>query len=77
MPVITVSPTGLVCDDATQIELPFTIVSGAPDTYDLALGTTHYAGSVSGSDLVFTLTSAPTAGDYTAVVTASTTGSDC
>jgi len=77
MPVITVSPIDIVCNDETQITLPFKVVSGKPDTYDLALGTNHYAGTASGSNLIFTLTTAPDAGDYTAVVTASTSSTDC
>jgi hypothetical protein len=77
MPVITVSPIGIVCDDETEIAMPLKVVSGSPDTYDIAIGTTHYAGTVSGTNLTFTLTPALAAGDYNVVVTASTSGTDC
>ena len=77
IPVITIAPIDIVCDDEATIDMPFTIVSGNPDTYDLAIGTTHYTGTVSGSDISFALTSQLAAGDYTGVVTAGSSLSDC
>jgi len=76
LPRITVGTVTMVCDSANDIRIPFTVSTGAPDTYDIAVDGVHYAGTVSGSDIVFSPTTM-TAGDYTATLTVSETGLDC
>ena len=76
LPRITVGTVTMVCDSANDIRIPFTVSAGTPDTYDIAVDGVHYAGTVSGSDIVFSPTTM-TAGDYTATLTVSETGLDC
>ena len=75
-PKITIGTMALTCDSASEIRIPFTVTGGAPDTYDIAVDGAHYAGAVDGSDIVFTLATM-TAGDYSAVVTVGTAGTNC
>lgn len=76
LPRITVGTVSMVCDSASEVRIPFTVSTGTPDTYDIAVDGVHYTGTVSGSDLVFSPTKM-VAGDYTATVTVSETGLDC
>ena len=76
-PQISVGTTAVTCDDQSTIAIPFTVISGTPDSIDIAVGTNHYSGSISGSDIVFTRAAELVAGDYTATVTVGTKGSTC
>lgn len=76
-PQISVGTTAVTCDDQSTISIPFTVVSGTPDSIDIAVGTNHYSGSISGSDIVFTRAAELVAGDYTATITVGTKGSTC
>lgn len=76
-PQISVGTTAVTCDDQSTIAIPFTVISGTPDSIDIAVGTNHYSGSISGSDIVFTRAAELIAGDYTATVTVGTKGSTC
>ena len=76
-PQISVGTTAVTCDDQSTIAIPFTVISGTPDSIDIAVGTNHYSGSISGSDIVFTRTAELVAGDYTATITVGTKGSTC
>ena len=76
LPRITVGTVSMVCDSASEVRIPFTVSTGTPDTYDIAVDGVHYAGKVIGSDLVFSPTSM-VAGDYTATLTVSETGLGC
>ncbi len=76
LPRITVGTVSMVCDSANEVRIPYTVTTGSPDTYDIAVDGSHYAGTVSGSDLVFSPTTM-VAGDYTATLTVSETGMDC
>lgn len=76
LPRITVGTVSMVCDSASEVRIPFTVSTGTPDTYDIAVDGVHYAGKVIGSDLVFSPTTM-VAGDYTATLTVSETGLDC
>lgn len=76
-PQISVGTTAVTCDDQSTIAIPFTVVSGTPDSIDIAVGTNHYSGSISGSDIVFTRAAELVAGDYTATITVGTKGSTC
>ena len=76
LPRINVGTVSMVCDSANEVRIPFTVTTGSPDTYDIAVDGSHYAGTVSGSDLVFSPTTM-VAGDYTATLTVSETGMDC
>lgn len=66
----------MTCDDANEIRVPFTITNGNPDQFDVNVDGNHYAGTIDGTDIVFTLTSM-TAGDYSAIVTVGEAGSAC
>ena len=76
LPRITVGTVSMVCDSASEVRIPFTVSTGTPDTYDIAVDGVHYAGKVIGSDLVFSPTTM-VAGDYTATLTVSETGLGC
>lgn len=76
VPALTLGTVDRVCDDATDIHIPFTITRGNPDTYDVEVGGTHYVGTAVGSNIVFT-PSTMIPGDYTATVTVSQAGSPC
>ena len=76
-PQISVGTTAVTCDDQSTIAIPFTVISGTPDSIDIAVGTNHYSGSISGSDIVFTRAAELEAGDYTATITVGTKGSTC
>lgn len=76
-PQISVGTTAVTCDDQSTIAIPFTVVSGMPDSIDIAIGTNHYTGSIVGTDIVFTRAAELIAGDYTATVTVGTKGSTC
>ncbi len=76
-PQISVGTTAVTCDDQSTIAIPVTVISGTPDSIDIAVGTNHYSGSISGSDIVFTRTAELVAGDYTATITVGTKGSTC
>lgn len=76
-PQISVGTTAVTCDDQSTIAIPFTVISGTPDSIDIAVGTNHYSGSISGSDIVFTRAAELVAGDYTATITVGTKGSTC
>jgi hypothetical protein len=76
-PAITIGTTDRICDDEANITLPFTVTNGDPDTFDIAIGTNHYTGSVVGTDIVFVRTAELVAGDYTATITAGKSGLDC
>lgn len=77
LPEITVAPMAMTCDDEANILIPFTVVSGAPDIFDIAVGSNHYTGTVVGSDISFTRATELVAGDYTATVTVGETGINC
>ena len=76
-PTITIQPMDMFCDDVTNILIPFKVTAGNPDVFDIAIGTNHYTGTVVGSDISFTRGAELVAGDYTATVTASESGTDC
>lgn len=77
LPEITVAPMAMTCDDEANILIPFNVVSGNPDIFDIAVGSNHYTGTVVGSDISFTRASELVAGDYTATVTVGETGINC
>lgn len=76
VPRITVGTVEMTCDEANEVRVPFTVTGGNPDTYDIAIDGNHYAGTVDGTDIVFTLTTM-TPGDYAATVTVSETSGEC
>lgn len=75
LPRITIGTVAMTCDDANEIRIPFTLTAGSPDTYDIAVDGNHFAGTVDGSDLVFSPTMTP--GNYNATVTVSDAASGC
>ncbi len=77
IPAITIAPMAMTCDDEANILMPFTVVSGEPDSYDIVINGNHYAGTVSGTDISFTRTTELEAGDYSATITVGKTGIDC
>lgn len=76
VPRITVGTIAMTCDSANEVRIPFTVANGNPDIFDIAVNGSHYAGSMDGTDIVFSLTSME-AGDYSAVITSGETGVDC
>ena len=76
IPRITVGTIDLTCDDATEVRIPFIVTNGNPNTFDIAVGANHYAGTISGTDLVFTPAKMD-AGDYTATITIGETANIC
>ena len=76
VPRITVGTVVMTCDSANEVRIPFTVANGNPDIFDIAVNGSHYAGSMDGTDIVFSLTSME-AGDYSAVITSGETGVDC
>ena len=77
IPAITTTPIALTCDDEANILIPFTVVSGNPDIFDIAVGSNHYTGSIVGTDISFVRAAELVAGDYSATVTVGQTGIDC
>ena len=67
----------MTCDDEANILIPFTVVSGNPDIFDIAVGSNHYTGSIVGTDISFVRAAELVAGDYSATVTVGQTGIDC
>ena len=76
LPRITIGTVSMICDDANEIRIPFTLTAGNPDTYDVTIDGNHFAGAVDGTDIVFTPTTI-TPGDYTATLTVSESASEC
>ncbi len=76
IPRVTVGTIAMTCDQANEIRIPFSVAHGTPDTYDIAVNGSHYAGAVDGSDIVFSLTTME-AGDYAATMTVSAAGTEC
>lgn len=77
IPVITIAPMTMTCDEEANILMPFTVVKGAPDSFDIAINGNHYTGSVVGTDISFVRATELVAGDYSATVTVGQTGIDC
>lgn len=77
VPAITIGKVTRTCDSESAVLLPFTVTAGAPDSFDIAIGTTHYAATIVGTDLSLALTPSLVAGDYTATITTGTKGTDC
>ena len=77
LPAITTNPIAMTCDDEANILIPFTVVSGNPDIFDLAVGSNHYTGSIVGTDISFVRAAELVAGDYSATVIVGQTGIDC
>lgn len=77
IPVITIAPMTMTCDEEANILMPFTVVKGAPDSFDIAINGNHYTGSVVGTDISFVRATELVAGDYSATVTVGKTGTDC
>ena len=76
IPRITVGSVEKTCDDANEIRIPFTLKNGNPNDFDIAVNSSHYAGTVDGTDIVFTLVTMK-AGDYAATITVGEKGTDC
>ena len=76
LPRIAIGSIAMTCDSANEIRIPFSVTNGTPDTYDITVSGNHYAGTVDGSDIVFSLATME-AGDYSATVTVGQTGIDC
>ena len=72
-PRISVGIIAMTCDEANEIRVPFSVTNGTPDSYDIAVDGVHTAGTIDGTDIVFSL-AAMTPGDYTATITASEAG---
>ncbi len=77
LPAISTNPIAMTCDDEANILIPFTVVSGTPDSFDIAVGSSHYTGTVIGTDISFVRATELVAGDYSATVTVGQTGIDC
>jgi hypothetical protein len=77
IPQITVGTIDVTCDSESAIQIPFSTVKGTPDSVDVLIGTTHYAGTIVGTDISLALTPALAAGDYTATITVGTKGTAC
>ena len=75
-PAIAIGTTTRTCDDETAISLPFSVVSGNPDNFDIEVNGTHYSGTASGTDLTFALSSMA-AGNYAATITVGEAGTTC
>lgn len=76
-PQITTGTMGVTCDNESSIRIPFSITNGAPDSIDIVIGSNHYVGTISGTDIVFTRATELVAGDYSATVTVGTKGTAC
>ena len=77
IPVITIAPMTMTCDEEANILMPFTVVKGAPDSFDIAINGNHYTGSVVGTDISFVRATELVAGNYSATVTVGKAGTDC
>ena len=80
IPKISTGTMAVTCDDASSIHIPFTVTNGDPDTIDIKIigcDTCKYAGTISGSDIVFTRAPELVAGDYSAWVVTGHKGSVC
>ena len=75
LPKITIGNIAMTCDQANEVRMPFVITSGNPDTYDIEVDGSHFAGTIDGSDLVFNPMMTP--GDYTATIAVSEAASGC
>ena len=79
-PTISVGTIAMTCDNAGVVRIPFSAVKGQPDNFDIAIGSSHFAGSLDivGTDTAFTFVpTALKAGDYTATVTVGETDVPC
>ena len=67
IPEITVGAIDMACDDANEVRIPFAIKNGNPDSIDVVVNGDHFAGTIDGTDIIFSL---PTmeAGDYSATL---------
>ena len=77
VPAITIQPMDMFCDNEANILIPFKTTAGNPDMFDVVINDVHYAGTAVGSDISFPRGAELVAGDYTATVTVSESGSDC
>lgn len=71
-PTISIGTIAMTCDQANEVRIPFSVVKGQPENFDIDIVGTHYAGTLDivGTDTAFVFT--PTtieAGDYAAHVT--------
>ena len=76
-PTITTSAINMTCDDVKIVRVPFSVVKGHPDNFDVEISGSHYAGSLDivGTDTAFVFTpTALEAGDYSATITTSEGG---
>ena len=76
-PTITTSAINMTCDDVKIVRVPFSVVKGHPDNFDVEISGSHYAGSLDivGTDTAFAFTpTALEAGDYSATITTSEGG---
>ena len=79
-PTISVGTIAMTCDNAGVVRIPFSAVKGQPDNFDVAIGSSHFAGSLDivGTDTAFTFVpTALKAGDYAATVTVGETDVPC
>ena len=79
-PTITTSAINMTCDDVKIVRVPFSVVKGHPDNFDVEISGSHYAGSLDivGTDTAFAFTpTALEAGDYAAHVTVGETDVPC
>ena len=79
-PTISVGTIAMTCDNAGVVRIPFSAVKGQPDNFDVAIGSSHFAGSLDivGTDTAFTFVpTALKAGDYVATVTVGETNVPC
>ena len=79
-PTISVGTIAMTCDNAGVVRIPFSAVKGQPDNFDVAIGSSHFTGSLDivGTDTAFTFVpTALKAGDYTATVTVGETDVPC
>ena len=79
-PTISIGTIAMTCDNANEVRIPFSVVKGQPDNFDIDIVGTHYAGTLDivGTDTAFVFTPATIeAGDYAAHVTIGETEVPC
>ena len=76
-PSISIATNSTVCDSESDIRLPFTIVSGAPDSFVVRINNVDYSAAADETELVFIRPTNLMPGNYAASVTVGQNGTEC
>ena len=77
VPEIAVGTISMICDAEADIRIPYSVTSGTPNEFTVAVNGTEYSATEESGEIVLPMPADIDAGSYTIAITTGETGVDC